>query len=83
METMFGRMMEGCMKGMSAEDRQKMIGKMSAMCPCIGKDLSEEGRKAIQEKMKAFCGSKMELFAACFSKSEPAAGKREDICKRP
>ena len=50
METMFGKMMEGCMKGMSEEDRKRMIEKMVAMCPCAGKDLSEEDMKAIRER---------------------------------
>ncbi len=69
METMFGKMMEGCMKGMSEEDKKRMIEKMVAMCFCAGKDRSEEDRKAIQEKMMAFCGNKKEMLSACFSKS--------------
>jgi len=69
MEKMFGKMMEGCMKGMSEEDRKRMIEKMVTMCPCAGKELSEEDRKAIKDKMIAFCGSKMEMLSACFSKS--------------
>jgi hypothetical protein len=69
METMFGKMMEGCKKGMSEKDKKSMIEKMVAMCPCAGKDLSEEDRKAIQEKMMAFCGGKMGMLSACFSKS--------------
>lgn len=69
METMFGKMMEGCMKGMSEEDRQRMMVKMVAMCTCAGKELSEEDRKAFREKMMAFCGRKMEMLSACFSKS--------------
>ena len=68
METMFGKMMEGCMKGMSEEDRKRMMEKMAAMCPCTCKDLSEEDRKAIKDKMMAFCGGKMEMLSACFSK---------------
>jgi hypothetical protein len=73
METMFGKMMEGCMKGMSEEDRKRMIEKMVAMCPCAGKNLSEEDMKAIREKMMAFCGSKMEMLSACFSKDPSTA----------
>jgi len=69
METMFGKMMEGCLKGISQEDRKRMIDKMVAMCPCAGKALSGEDRKAIQEKMMGFCGNKMEMLSACFSKS--------------
>jgi len=76
METMFGKMMEGCMKGMSEEDRKRMIEKMGTMCPCAGKELSEEDMKAIREKMMAFCGSKMEVFSACFNKSYPPADQK-------
>jgi len=73
METMFGKMMEGCMKGMPEEDRKRMIEKMVAMCPCAGKELSAGDMKAIREKMMAFCGSKIEMLSACFSKSRSTA----------
>lgn len=73
MEAMFGKMMEGCMKGMSEGERKRMMEKMVAMCPCAGKELSEEDMKAIRERMMAFCGSKMEMLSACFSKSYSAA----------
>lgn len=73
METMFGKMAEGCMKGMPEEERKKMIEKMVAICPCAGKKLSEEEMTAIREKMMAFCGSKMEMLSACFSKSRSTA----------
>jgi hypothetical protein len=69
METMFGKMMEGCMKGMTEEDRKRMMEKMAAMCSCAGRELSEEDMKAMKEKMMAFCGSKMEMLSACFSKN--------------
>jgi hypothetical protein len=65
------------MKGMSEEDRKRMIEKMAAMCPCTGKNLSEEDIKAMLEKMMAFCGSKMEMLSACFSKSCSTA---DQIC---
>ncbi len=73
METMLGKMMEGCMKGMPEEERQRIIEKMAAMCPCTGHDLSDEARKEIQEKRMSFCGSKMEMLSACFSKGRSGA----------
>ncbi len=72
METMFGKLMEGCMKGVTEEDRKRMMEKMAAMCSCAGRDLSEEDRKAMKEKMMAFCGSQMEALSACFSKRRSA-----------
>jgi hypothetical protein len=72
METMFGKMMEGCLKGMSEEDKKKMMAygeKMAAMCPSMGmKDMTEEEKKVMREKMMACCGSKMEMMSACFGK---------------
>ena len=65
METMFSKMMEGCMEGMSEEDKKKMMAcgeKMAAL-------FSLEGKKAIREKMMAYCGSKMELMSAYFKKT--------------
>jgi hypothetical protein len=73
METMFSKMMEGCMKGMSEEDKKKMMAsgeKMAAMFSCTGmKDMTEEGKKAMREKMKACCESKMDLMSACFKQA--------------
>ena len=48
METMFGKMMEGCMKGMSEEDMKAIREKMMAFCgskmemlsACFGKSCS-------------------------------------------
>jgi len=77
MEAMFTKMMQGCLKGMSEDDKKKMMAgmeKMAAMCPCRGTtDMSDEDGKALKEKMMAFCGSKMELLAACFKKKGSAA----------
>ncbi|MCE5264300.1 MAG: hypothetical protein LLG97_12290 [Deltaproteobacteria bacterium] len=69
METTFAGMMEGCMKGMSDEERKKMMAlcgeKMAAMCPCMGtKPFSAEEGKAMMEKMLAFCGGMMGPKAA-------------------
>jgi hypothetical protein len=73
MEAMFGKMMEGCMKGMSEEDKKKMMAcgeKMAAMFSSTGmKDMTEDGKKAMREKMMACCGSKMEQMSACFKKT--------------
>ena len=64
MEKMFGPMMQGFFSNMSEEDKDKMkacFDKMTAMCPCGNmKDMSEEDKKAMMEKMKSFCGGKME-----------------------
>ena len=78
METMFSKMMEGCMKGMSEEDKKRMTAcceeKMTTMFSCAGmKDMTEEGRKAMREKMMACCGSKMEQMSDCFKKPGSAA----------
>lgn len=73
MEAMFGKMMEGCKKGMSEEDKKKMMAcgeKMAAMFSPTGmKDMTEEEKKAMREKMMACCGSKMEMMSACFMKT--------------
>jgi hypothetical protein len=73
METMFSKMMEGCMKGMSEEDKKKMMAcgeKMAAMFSCTGmKEMTEDGKKAMRQKMMACCGSKMEQMSACFKKT--------------
>ena len=77
MEAMFTTMMEGCLKGMSEEDQKRMMAcgaKMAAMCPCMGtKELSDEGRKDMRDKMMAFCGS--ELMSACFKKTGSTSGQ--------
>ena len=63
MEKMFSSMMKEFCGGMSEEDKQKMkacFEKMAEICPCCNiKDMSEEEKKAMLEKMKTFCGSKM------------------------
>jgi metal-sulfur cluster biosynthetic enzyme len=58
--------MQGFFNGMSEEDKQKMksyFEKMMATFPCCNmKDMSEEDKKAMMEKMKAFCESKMGMM---------------------
>jgi hypothetical protein len=72
MEEMFSSMMAGFMKGMSENDKKKMMAcgeKMAAMCSCFNwKDMSEEEKKAMIEKMMSFCNSKMETMSAFFKK---------------
>jgi len=72
MEKMFSSMMTGFMKGLSENDREKMTAcgeMMSAMCPCLSmKDMSEEDKKAMREKMMSFCSSKMETMSTFFKK---------------
>jgi len=70
MEEMFSSMMAGFMKGMSENDKKRMMAcgeKMAAMCSCINwKDMSEEEKKAMMEKMMSFCSSKMETMSTFF-----------------
>ena len=72
MERMFSSKMAGFMKGMSEDDKKRMTAcgeKMAAMCSCINrKDISEEEKKAMIEKMTSFCNSKMETMSAFFKK---------------
>ena len=69
---MFSSIMAGFMKGMSENDREKMMAcgeKMAAMCPCMSmKEMSEEDKKAMREKMMSFCSSKMETMSHFFKK---------------
>ena len=70
MEEMFSSMRAGFMKGMSENDKKKMMAcgeKMAAMCSCFNwKDMSEEEKKAMMEKMMSFCSSKMETMSTFF-----------------
>ena len=72
MEEMFSSMIAGFMKGMSEDDKKKIMAcgeKMAAMCPCVNwKDMSEEEKRAMTEKMMAFCSSKMETMSTFFKK---------------
>ncbi|MGZ3580676.1 MAG: hypothetical protein ACXWMH_08530 [Syntrophales bacterium] len=75
MEAMFSKMTEGCIKGLSEEDKKKMMAccgeKMAAMFSSTGlKDMTEEGKKEMREKMMACCGSKVELMSDCFKKTD-------------
>ncbi len=68
MEEMFSSIMAGFVKGMSENDKKRMMAcgeKMAAMCSCINwKHVSEEEKKAMMEKMMSFCNSKMKTMSA-------------------
>jgi hypothetical protein len=49
---------------------------MAAMCSCVNwKDMPEEEKKAMMEKMRSFCNGKMEGMADFFKKMGPQTGK--------
>jgi hypothetical protein len=68
MEKVFGLMMQGFGNSLSEEDKQKMKAcceKMVSICPCCNmKDMPEEDKKAMMEKMKSFCGDKMGMMSS-------------------
>jgi hypothetical protein len=68
MEKMFGPMMQGFFSSMSEEDKKNMkacFEKMASTFPCCKmKDMPEEDKKAMMEKMKSFCGGKMEMMSS-------------------
>ncbi|MFA5181029.1 MAG: hypothetical protein WC405_06880 [Syntrophales bacterium] len=68
MEKMFGSMMQGFFNGKSEEDKEKMKAcyeKMVATCPCGNmKDMPEEDKKAMMEKMRSCCGDKMGMMSS-------------------
>ena len=81
MKKMFSSMMEGFTKGMSVEDKKKMMAcgeQMAAMCPCMpGKEMSNDQRanvreekKAMAEQMMACCGGMKEMMSAFFKKTD-------------
>ena len=72
MEKMFSSFMAEFMKGMSEDDKKRMMAcgeKMAGMCSCMNmKDMSEEEKKAMMEKMMSFCSNKMEMMSTFFKK---------------
>jgi hypothetical protein len=68
MEKLFSSIMAGFMKGISENDKKRMMAcgeKMALMCPCLKmKDMSEEEKKTMMEKMMSFCSSKMEMMSS-------------------
>ena len=73
MKKMFSSMMEGFTKGMSEEDKKKMMAcgeQMAAMCPCMaGKETSGEEKKEMTEQMMACCGGMKEMMSGFFKQA--------------
>jgi hypothetical protein len=69
------------MKGISENDKKRMMAcgeKMASMCPCLKmKEMSEEEKKAMMERMMSFCGSKMEMMSSFFKKTDSQPGDME------
>ena len=85
MKKMFNSIIAGFTKGMSEDDKKKMMAcgeKMADMCSCTNwRDMSEEEKKAMMEKMMSFCIGKMETMSTFFKKmgSQPEqTGKSEN-----
>jgi hypothetical protein len=72
---MFSSIMAGFMKGLSENDRKIMTDcreKMADLYPCLRlKDLSEEDKKAMQERMMSFCVGQMETLSTFFKERDP------------
>ena len=72
MEKTFSSIMSEFMKGISENDKKRMMAcgeKMASMCPGLKmKEMSEEEKKAMMEKMMSFCSSKMEMMSTFFNK---------------
>jgi hypothetical protein len=82
MKKMFSTMMEGFTKGMSEEDKKKMMAcgeQMAGMCSCVnGKDMSEEEKKAMKGKMMSFCSGKMAKMSTFFKKTGSQTEKTDE-----
>ena len=84
MEKMFGSMMDRFAKGMSEEDRKKMMAckeQMAGMCSCMtGKELPDEEKKSMMEKMMACCGGAKEMMSTFFKKmgSQPEGAEKSE-----
>ncbi len=84
MEKTFSTIMSEFMKGISEDDKKKMMAckeKMASMCPCPKmKEMSEEEKKAMMEKMMSFCGDKMEMMSSFFKKmgSQPEGAEKSE-----
>jgi hypothetical protein len=72
MEKMFSSMMAGFMKGMSEDEKKKIMNfgeKMAGMCSCVNwKDMSGEEKKAMAERMMSCCGGTKEMMSTFFKK---------------
>ncbi len=84
MEKMFSSMMERFAKGMSEEDKKKMMAcgeQMAAVCPCMpGKEMTEEEKKARAERMMACCGGAKEMMSSFFKRtgSQPEDAEKSE-----
>ena len=84
MKKMFSSMMAGFTKDMSEEDKKKMMAcgeQMAAMCPCMpGKEMTEEQKKAMAERMTACCGGAKEVMSTFFKKmgSQPDEAEKSE-----
>ena len=88
MKKMFSSMMAGFTKGMSEEDKKKMMAcgeKMAGMCPCMtGKEMcggqsvtAGEEKKAMAEQMMACCGGAKEMMSSFFKEMGSQAEKTD------
>jgi hypothetical protein len=84
MKNMFSSMMERFTKGMSEEDKQKMMEcgqKMVAICPCLpGKKTSGEEKRVMAEQMMACCGGMKEMMSGFFKRtgSQPEGAEKPE-----
>lgn len=79
MEKAFDHMMNGFFGNVSDANKQKVkicYDKMVALCPCMNmKDVPEDIRKSIKERMKSCCGDKMEMMSSFFNKTNVQNGQ--------
>lgn len=79
MKKMFSTMMAGFTKGMpkvilrsSEDEKKKMMAcgeQMTGMCSCMtGKEMTDEEKKAMAERMTACCGGVKEMMSTFFKK---------------
>jgi len=84
MKKMFSSIMERFAKGMSEEDKKKMMAcgeKMAGMCSCMaGKEMTDEEKKAMAERMMACCGGAKEMMSTFFKKmgSQPEGAEKPE-----
>ncbi|HXX32872.1 MAG TPA: hypothetical protein VEM15_00225 [Thermodesulfobacteriota bacterium] len=82
MEKTFSTIMSEFMKGLSENDKKTMMAcgeKMASMCPCLKmKEMSDEEKRAMMERVMSFCGSKMEIMSSFFKKtgSQPEGAEK-------
>lgn len=91
MKKMFSSMMAGFTNdqrvtsgGMSEEDKKKMVDfgeKMAGMCSCVtGKEMTDEEKKAMAERMMGCCGGAKEMMSTFFKKmgSQPEGADKPE-----